>query len=39
MRVASSFPGLYMGTRTRALLFRRAQQMYTGASYPGTSRL
>ncbi len=27
MRVASSLPGLYIGTRTSALRFRRAQQM------------
>ena len=39
IRVASSLPGLYSGTRTRALRFRRAQHTYTGASNPGTSRL
>src|SRR5919204_5790981 len=39
MRVADSLPGLYIGTRTSALRLRRAQQMYTGASYPGTKRL
>src|SRR5881409_3952918 len=39
MRVADSLPGLYMGTCTNALRFRRAQQTYTGASYPGTNRL
>src|SRR5947208_15946507 len=39
IRVADSLPGLYMGTRTRAERFRRAQHTYTGASYPGTSRL
>ena len=39
IRVASSLPGLYIGTRTSALRFRRAQHTYTGASYPGTSRL
>src|SRR5919198_1424830 len=38
-RVADSLPGLYIGTRTSALRFRRAQQTYTGASYPGISRL
>src|SRR5437588_9874656 len=38
-RVADSLPGLYIGTRTSALRLRRAQQMYTGASYPGTRRL
>src|SRR5437667_5040756 len=37
--VADSFPGLYIGTRTSAERFRRAQHTYTGASYPGTSRL
>src|ERR671924_2386499 len=39
MRVADSLPGLYMGTRTSADRFLRAQHTYTGASYPGTSRL
>ena len=39
MRVAPSFPGLYSGTRTSAERLRRAQQTYTGASKPGTSRL
>src|ERR687884_537071 len=39
IRVASSLPGLYCGTRTSALRFRRAQHTYTGASNPGTSRL
>src|SRR5437867_1254743 len=39
IRVACSLPGLYIGTRTRALRLRRAQQMWTGASYPGTRRL
>src|SRR5919198_3603758 len=38
-RVADSLPGLYIGTRTSALRFRRAQHTYTGASYPGISRL
>src|SRR2546422_9163171 len=38
-RVADSFPGLYIGTRTSAERFLLAQQMYTGASYPGTRRL
>src|ERR671915_1963209 len=39
IRVAPSLPGLYIGTRTSALRFRRAQHTYTGASKPGTSRL
>src|SRR5207249_7539803 len=39
IRVAPSFPGLYIGTRTSALRFLRAQQTYTGASNPGTNRL
>src|SRR6266576_763256 len=39
MRVADSLPGLYIGTRTSALRFRRAQHTYTGASYPGIRRL
>src|SRR3989304_7535100 len=39
IRVASSLPGLYWGTRTSAERFRRAQHTYTGASYPGTRRL
>jgi hypothetical protein len=39
IRVASSLPGLYCGTRTSAERFRRAQHTYTGASNPGTSRL
>src|ERR671937_1166217 len=37
--VADSLPGLYMGTRTSADRFLRAQHTYTGASYPGTRRL
>src|SRR5436190_17477294 len=39
IRVASSLPGLYWGTRTSAERFRRAQHTYTGASNPGISRL
>src|SRR3990170_4542111 len=39
IRVAPSLPGLYIGTRTSAERLRPAQQTYTGASYPGTSRL
>src|SRR5215210_320671 len=39
IRVAFSLPGWYMGTRTSAERLRRDHAMYTGASYPGTSRL
>src|SRR2546425_7218586 len=39
MRVAPSFPGLYIGTRTSADRLRRAQHTYTGASKPGINRL
>ena len=38
-RVAFSLPGWYSGTRTSADRLRRDHATYTGASYPGTSRL
>ena len=38
-RVACSLPGWYSGTRISAERLRRDQATYTGASYPGTSRL
>src|SRR5918911_3789875 len=39
IRVACSLPGWYSGTRTSAERLRRDHATYTGASYPGTSRL
>src|ERR1700681_3580682 len=39
MRVESLLPFFGNGTRTRAERWLRAQHLYTGASYPGISRL